>query len=332
MKTPVIAISMGDPNGIGPEVALKFLNQSNLSNSIPVLIGSGNVLEYYSEICDIHLPLRTFTEEDLLENGNVYLVDLNNDVNFELSPGKISAQAGEISMRAVQKGIELCMTDQTDALVTAPISKEAIHNAGYDVPGHTEFLAEKTGTEEVVMMLASENLRVALATIHIPLKDVAKSIKKESLQSYLKILHESLKTDFGLYEPKIGVLGLNPHAGDGGVIGKEETELILPAIDVLSTEGLNVFGPFAADGYFGNEMYEQFDATFAMYHDQGLIPFKTLTFGEGVNFTAGLPIIRTSPDHGTAFDIAGKNIADEQSFQSAYKMAVMLAQNRIRKS
>jgi 4-hydroxythreonine-4-phosphate dehydrogenase len=332
MKTPVIAISMGDPNGIGPEVALKLLKQSNLSNSIPVWIGSGNVLEYYSEICDIHLPIRTFTEKDSLENGSVYLVDLNDDTNFEINPGEISSQAGSLAMQAVQRGIELCMSNQTDALVTAPISKEAIHKAGYNVPGHTEFLAEKTNTDEVVMVLASEDLRVALATIHIPLKDVAASIKKERLQSYLRILHESLIKDFGLYEPKIAVLGLNPHAGDGGVIGKEEMELILPAIDELSNEGLNVVGPFAADGYFGNEMHELFDATFAMYHDQGLIPFKALTFGEGVNFTAGLPIIRTSPDHGTAFDIAGKNIADEQSLESAYQMAVMMAQNRIRKS
>lgn len=331
MKMPVIAISMGDPNGIGPEIALKFLNRSNLSNSIPVWIGSGNVLEYYSEICDIHLPLRTFTEKNDLENGHVYLVDLNDDSNFELNPGKISGQAGRMAMHAVLKGIELCKSDEVDALVTAPISKEAIHKAGFDVPGHTEFLAKKTGTEEVVMVLASENLRVALATIHIPLKNVAKSIEKKSLQRYLRILHESLKKDFRLYEPKIAVLGLNPHAGDGGVIGKEEIEIIRPAIDELSGEGLNVIGPFAADGYFGNEIHENFDATFAMYHDQGLIPFKTLTFGKGVNFTAGLPIIRTSPDHGTAFDIAGKNIADEQSFQAAYEMAVMMAQNRIRK-
>jgi 4-hydroxythreonine-4-phosphate dehydrogenase len=332
MKTPVIAISMGDPNGIGPEVILKFLNQSDLSNSVPVVVGSGNVLEYYSEICDIHLPFRTFTERDSLEKGNVYLVDLNDDSNFEIDPGKISSQAGHMAMQAVDKGIELCMRGQSDALVTAPISKEAIHKGGYSVPGHTEFLAEKTNTKEVVMVLASENLRVALATIHIPLKDVAKSIKKDSLQRNLRILDESLRKDFGLYEPKIGVLGLNPHAGDGGVIGTEEIELIRPAIDELSSEGLNIVGPFAADGYFGNEMHEHFDATFAMYHDQGLIPFKALTFGEGVNFTAGLPIIRTSPDHGTAFDIAGKNIADEQSFESACQMAVMMAQNRIRKS
>lgn len=328
MKTPVIAISMGDPNGIGPEVALKFLNQSDLSSSIPVWIGSGNVLEYYSEIFDIHLPLRTFTENDKLENGNVYMIDLNNDSNFKLKPGEISSQAGSMAMRAVQNGIELCMSNQVNALVTAPISKEAIYKAGYDVPGHTEFLAKKTGTDEVVMVLASENLRVALATIHIPLENVKRSIKKDKLQTNLRILYKSLSVDFGIENPKIGVLGLNPHAGDGGVIGTEEIELITPALNELSEDEILVDGPFAADGYFGSQLYKIYDATFAMYHDQGLIPFKTLTFGNGVNFTAGLPIIRTSPDHGTAFNIAGKNVADEQSFGSAYQMAVEMVQNR----
>jgi 4-hydroxythreonine-4-phosphate dehydrogenase len=332
MRKPVVAISMGDPNGIGLEVILKFLKQYDLSNSIPVLVGSANVLEYYSVTCDIHLPIRTFSKKDTLENGNIYLVNLHDDSNFEINPGEISNQAGKMAMTAVEKGIELCMDNQADALVTAPISKESINRAGYDIPGHTEFLAEKTNTEEVVMVLASENLRVALATIHIPLKDVSKSITKRIIQRNLRILQKSLKIDFGLYEPKIAVLGLNPHAGDGGVIGKEEIDIIRPAIDELSSEGLNIVGPYAADGYFGNGMHEHFDATFAMYHDQGLIPFKTLTFGEGVNFTAGLPIIRTSPDHGTAFDIAGKNIADMHSFQSAYQMAAMMAQNRTRKS
>lgn len=329
---PIIAISMGDPNGIGPEVTLKSLKGTNLENSIPVWIGSRKVIQYYSEKSGIKLPFKTFTRGDELKTGILYLLDLSEDTGFELKPGEISKEAGSLAMQAVQIGIELCLNDEVNALVTAPISKEAIYKAGYDVPGHTEFLAGKTRTEEVVMILASDDLRVALATIHIPLKDVPKSIHKEKLQSHLRILNESLKKDFGLYEPKIGVLGLNPHAGDGGVIGKEEIEIITPAIEELSIEGLNIVGPFAADGYFGNQIYEQFDATFAMYHDQGLIPFKALTFGQGVNFTAGLPIIRTSPDHGTAFNIAGKNIADEQSFLSAYQMAVMMAENRIRKS
>ncbi|MDZ7719556.1 MAG: 4-hydroxythreonine-4-phosphate dehydrogenase PdxA [Balneolaceae bacterium] len=329
---PTIAISMGDPNGIGPEVTLKSLQRTDLGNSIPVWIGSQNVFEYYSDKFDIQLPIKNFQKSDTLESGSVYLFDIFENSDFEITSGKISKKAGSLAMQAVEKGIELCMNGQANALTTASISKEAIHMAGYKVPGHTEFLAEKTGTDDVVMVLASDDLRVALATIHIPLKDVNRSIQKKKLKTNLQILYKSLREDFGIENPKIGVLGLNPHAGDGGVIGTEEIERITPALDELSDEEILVDGPFAADGYFGSQLYKIYDATFAMYHDQGLIPFKALTFGEGVNFTAGLPIIRTSPDHGTAFDIAGKNIADEQSFQSAYDLAVTMAQNRIRKS
>lgn len=328
---PIIAISMGDPNGIGPEVTLKSLQNSNLDRSIPVWVGSKKVWDYYNELLHITLPQKKFpSNHSELQAGSIYLLDIIQDEKVNIHPGEVTAYAGRLAMQSVQKGIELCLDQPAHALVTAPISKEAIKKAGYNVPGHTEFLAQKTGSDEVVMVLASKNLVVALATIHIPLKDVASSLHKKKIQHYLRILNRSLKVDFGLIEPKIGVLGLNPHAGDGGVIGKEEIELIGPAIDELYAEGLGVSGPFAADGYFGNKIYEQFDATFAMYHDQGLIPFKTLTFGKGVNFTAGLPIIRTSPDHGTAFDIAGKNIADQASFQSAYQLAVQMAKKRIR--
>lgn len=319
---------MGDPNGIGPEVTLKSLEKADLQRSIPLWIGREEVFEFYSAKCDISLPIKNFTKPNELRPGNIYLVNVPNNPDFALNPGEISKEAGHLAMQSVQKGIELCMSGKADALVTAPISKEAIRKAGYNVPGHTEFLAEKTGTDDVVMVLASEDLRVALATIHIPLKDVTKSLKKENLLNHLRILCQSLEADFGLKQPSIGVLGLNPHAGDGGVIGNEEIERIGPVIEELSEEGVHIKGPFAADGYFGNQIYKKFDATFAMYHDQGLIPFKTLTFGKGVNFTAGLPIIRTSPDHGTAFNIAGKNLADERSFDSAYQMAVEMAQNR----
>lgn len=325
---PIIAISMGDPNGIGPEVTLKSLERTDLEKSIPVWIGSEKIFEFYSDKFDIQLPTKKFLENQSLKAGSVYLFDIFEDSDFKVQIGEISREAGSMAMQSVEKGIELCMNKKANALTTAPISKEAIHKAGYNVPGHTEFLAKKTGTDEVVMVLASDNLRVALATIHIPLKDVKKSIKKEKLQTNLRILYKSLHVDFGIDQPKIGVLGLNPHAGDGGVIGTEEIELITPALDELSDEKILIDGPFAADGYFGSQLYKIYDATLAMYHDQGLIPFKTLSFGKGVNFTAGLPIIRTSPDHGTAFNIAGKNVADEQSFGAAYQMAAEMAKNR----
>lgn len=319
---------MGDPNGIGPEVTLKSLQREDLESSIPIWIGSQKVFEFYSDKFDIQLPSKKFKANNSPEPGSVYLFDIDEDSNFEITPGKTSKDAGRLAMQAVDKGIQLCMSEEANALTTAPISKEAIHKAGYGVPGHTEFLAKKTDTDNVVMVLVSENFRVALATIHIPLKDVKQSINKENLQTNLRILYKSLSVDFGIGEPKIGVLGLNPHAGDGGVIGTEEIELITPALDELSEEDILVDGPFAADGYFGSQLYKIYDATLAMYHDQGLIPFKALSFGNGVNFTAGLPIIRTSPDHGTAFNIAGKNVADEQSFRAAYQMAAEMAKNR----
>lgn len=325
---PIIAISMGDFNGIGPEVTLKSLQREDFNRSIPVWIGSQKVFEFYSDKFDIQLPAKKFKTNKTLEQGFVYILDLFEDSEFEITPGATSKDAGSLAMKAVEKGIELCMNGKAHALTTAPISKEAIRKAGYTVPGHTEFLAEKTETNNVVMVLASDNLRVALATIHIPLNDVKKSIKKENLKTNLRILYKSLHVDFGIEKPKIGVLGLNPHAGDGGVIGTEEIELITPTLDELSDEEILVDGPFAADGYFGSQLYKIYDATLAMYHDQGLIPFKALSFGKGVNFTAGLPIIRTSPDHGTAFNIAGKNIADEQSFGAAYQVAVEMAKNR----
>ncbi len=327
---PIIVISMGDPNGIGPEVTLKSLDKTDLECSIPVWIGSTKIFNHYSELLDINLPVKNFLEDDKPDPGSVYLLDLFDDSGFSIKHGNISSKAGEMAMQSVAKGIELCMNEQAHALVTASISKEAIHKAGYHVPGHTEFLAEKTGAEEVLMMLVTDELRVALSTIHIPLKDVAGSISIEKLKLQLTLLNESLKNDFGISSPKIGVLGLNPHAGDGGVIGTEEIKFIQPAVNELKQNGIKVEGPFAADGYFGNRIYQNFDATFAMYHDQGLIPFKALSFGKGVNFTAGLPIIRTSPDHGTAFDIAGKNRADEKSLRSAYKLALEMALNRNR--
>lgn len=325
---PIVAISMGDPNGIGPEVTLKSLEREDLSRSIPVWIGSKKVFEFYSDKFDIQLPLKKFKNDNSLEPGSVYLLDIDEESDFEITPGKTTKEGGSLAMQAVDKGIQLCMNKDAHALTTAPISKEGIHKAGYNVPGHTEFLAKKTDTDNVVMVLVSENFRVALATIHIPLKDVKQSINKENLQTNLRILYKSLSVDFGIGEPKIGVLGLNPHAGDGGVIGTEEIELITPALDELSEEDILVDGPFAADGYFGSQLYKIYDATLAMYHDQGLIPFKALSFGNGVNFTAGLPIIRTSPDHGTAFNIASKNVADEQSFRAAYQMAAEMAKNR----
>lgn len=319
---------MGDPDGIGPEIILKSLLKNGSQNSTPLIFGNESVFRHYAKTMSLDLEFNIINRARDVEPGKINILNCTPFSEDDLEPGKLNAVCGRAAMESVAAGIEACQNGEADALVTAPISKEAISLAGYTVPGHTEFLAEQTGTDHVLMMLVSGGFRVALATIHIPLKDVASSIKPEKLKINMRLLHESLLRDFGIDNPKIAVLGLNPHGGDGGVIGREEIEIIQPVVEELNREGLNLSGPYAADGFFGKQLHTVFDAVFATYHDQGLIPFKALTFGKGVNFTAGLPIIRTSPDHGTAFDIAGKNSADHGSFDSAYKLAVELANNR----
>lgn len=327
---PIIAVSCGDPNGIGPEVILKTLFESGSEKSTPLLLGDLRLFNFYKHICELDIVFNVITSVDNIDVNGVNLFDISNDKPFNPKPGLINSEAGSYAMHSVDKGIQLCMNNKADALVTAPISKKAISMAGYTVPGHTEFLADKTGTGQVLMVLVSGKLRVALATVHLPLRGVPDLITKELVQQRLQQLANSLNTDFSISNPSIAVLGLNPHAGDDGVLGSEETDQIIPAIDAFCEKHnyVTVNGPFAADSFFGNRMHENYDGILAMYHDQGLGPFKTLSFGSGVNMTAGLPIIRTSPDHGTAFDIAGKNMADHHSFREAYELATELAKKR----
>jgi 4-hydroxythreonine-4-phosphate dehydrogenase len=322
---PTIAISMGDFNGVGPEVILKHLSKMDLSSSTPLLIGSETVFQFYEKSLNIRVARHRISETSEIEEGSVNILSISDIDESDIQPSKISKSAGLAAMKAVEYGINSCLAGQADALVTAPISKEAIHKAGYIYPGHTEFLAEKTGTELVTMILATDQLRVGLQTGHIPMKEVSGSINSNDIVYKIESLDKSLRENFGIDHPKIAVLGLNPHAGDGGVLGTEETEFIQPAVNEVHKKGIHAEGPFPADGFFGSRKHTQYDAILAMYHDQGLIPFKALSFGKGVNFTAGLPIIRTSPDHGTAFDIAGQNKANPDSFTSAYNLAVKMS-------
>jgi len=322
---PTIAISMGDFNGVGPEVILKHLSNVDLSSSTPLLIGSETVFQFYEKSLNIRVARHRISETSEIKEGSVNILSISDIDKSDIQQSKITKSAGLAAMKAVEYGINSCLAGQTDALVTAPISKEAIHKAGYNYPGHTEFLAEKTGTELVTMILATDQLRVGLLTGHIPLKEVAGAINTNDIIYKIESLDKSLKENFGIEHPKIAVMGLNPHAGDGGVLGKEETKYIAPAVNEVQKKGIVAEGPFPADGFFGSRKHTQFDAILAMYHDQGLIPFKALSFGKGVNFTAGLPIIRTSPDHGTAFDIAGQNKANADSFTSAYNLAVKMS-------
>ncbi|WP_103664789.1 4-hydroxythreonine-4-phosphate dehydrogenase PdxA [Gracilimonas amylolytica] len=329
---PKIAISIGDFNGIGPEVVLKSVS-SALHTSTPVIIAPVGVIEYYKELLNQDINFNVLNEDlDIhTDEINVYPIQTN---NLSITPGTLSKESGKVAMQAIETGIQFCLEHKTDALVTAPISKESVNLAGYDIPGHTEFLASSTDTESVLMMLVSGSLRVALVTTHIPIKDVAKSIDPELIKDKVDLLAKSLIKDFGIREPRIAVFGLNPHAGDGGVIGREELDMIIPTLKEIndSYESVQVNGPYPADGFFGQKMYENYDGILAMYHDQGLAPFKLLSFGKGVNFTAGLPIIRTSPDHGTAFNIAGKGVANPSSFKEAYDLAVELSNKKLREN
>ncbi len=387
---PVLAITMGDRNGIGPEVILKYFSENDpagfgsavepAGNSAAepaaepaaelatvdkhgmksdtivdsraqtgfLLFASRNAMHYYAE----QLGIRPFWEVPeatgyhgnshtdgalfpdnipdmpVPEPGNVLLVP-SVEPDEPVRPGHISGTSGNLAMHAVSAAVSTCLSGQADALVTAPISKEAIYKAGYRVPGHTEYLARLTGTREVGMMLVNEVMRVGLATIHLPLREVPDRLSTDRLERYLRLFHHALLQDFRISDPRIAVLGLNPHAGDGGVLGNEEQTIISPAIRKMQEEGLRVEGPFSADGFFGNRGHENTDLVMAMYHDQGLIPLKLSGFGTGINVTVGLPVVRTSPDHGTAFSLAGKNRADAGSMKAAIALARSIAMGRL---
>ena len=327
-QKPVIGISIGDANGIGPEIILKSLAQIDLSKSSPLIIAPKQVLEFYAKQLKLAIHVNTCQYIDQIDPDNINLLNLP-DAEIDISPGKLDQKSGLLAMQSIELGIELAKIEVTHALVTTPISKEAVNLAGYQIPGHTEFLAEETNTNEVLMILLSNSLRVALVTGHLPVAEIANTISEDLILRKLSILNNSLIQQFKIKSPRIAVLGLNPHSGDGGVIGKEEVEIIAPAIQKAINNGIQAEGPFPADGFFGQQLFNQFDAILAMYHDQGLAPFKLLSFGKGVNFTAGLPIIRTSPDHGTAFDIAGKDKASTSSFLEAYNLAVELVLNQL---
>ena len=328
-----IAISMGDFNGIGPEIILKSIPEITATGATPVIIGHRHIFKFYANLLGTSLPDHvTIGKSSEIQDGTVNFLNLSNQEVFSPDPGQFSIKAGRAAMQAVECGIDACLHNHTQALVTAPISKEAVNKAGYHIPGHTEFLAEKTGAESYMMLLVHDTLCVGLVTIHIPVADIASQISAVAVEKNMKMMHDALTNDFNINKPRIAVLGLNPHAGDGGIIGSEENDLISPAIVEVQSQGINANGPYPADGFFGNHKFKKFDGVLAMYHDQGLVPFKTLSFGGGVNVTAGLPIVRTSPDHGTAFDIAGNNEANPASLMEAVTLAIKLSANRQRKS
>ncbi|SDH53444.1 4-hydroxythreonine-4-phosphate dehydrogenase [Chryseobacterium taeanense] len=322
-----VGISIGDFNGIGPEIIMKSLSEKTITDFFtPVIFGSGKLFTYQKNILKLNINFNYINEASQAQGGKLNMVNLVKE-NSTVELGTPTEESTKMAIDSLEAATEALLKGEIDVLVTAPINKDEMMKMGFKHAGHTGYFEEKFN-KKGLMFLVTEDLKVAVSTHHIPLAQVAENISKEKIKKQIRILNQTLIEDFNISRPKIAVLGLNPHAGDGGVIGKEEIEIIVPAIKELSDNGILAFGPFPADSFFQPEKYKNFDAVLAMYHDQGLAPFKTLAYEEGVNYTAGLPFIRTSPDHGTAYDIAGKNIADEQSFTEAIFTAISIFRNR----
>ncbi|MBI3189276.1 MAG: 4-hydroxythreonine-4-phosphate dehydrogenase PdxA [Ignavibacteriales bacterium] len=329
-RKPIIGITMGDFNGIGPEVALKTVTSPKVKKICnPILIGSTDVFEYYSSLLKLQIELReTVPPFRQLKTNEVAIYNPWNFQIPKINIGNVRKDAGKFSGEAITNAVDLWNNGAIDGIVTAPVSKEAMKSGGNNFPGQTEMIASLTSSEKFMMMLLAGTFRVGLATIHVPVKMVASLLSQKVVSEKLFLLHHSLKNDFGITSPRIAVLGLNPHAGENGNIGDEEIRNIIPAVKQSKRMKMKVEGPFPADGFFGKHLYKKYDAVLAMYHDQGLIPLKMQGFDIGVNFTAGLQIVRTSPDHGTAFDIAGRGIANPSSMIEAIKLAVSIIHNR----
>ena len=326
-----VGITHGDINGIGYEVIIKSLADSRiLEMCTPIVYGSPKVAAYHRKTLDTEMF--SFNHIQSAREANSKRINIINCVDEEIRVelGKSTKQAGEAAYLALEAAVKDLKSGDIDVVVTGPINKENIQSDNFNFPGHTEYFAKEFGTKDYLMLMVSDILTVGVVTGHIPLGQVAQSITKSKILNNIRLLHKTFLEDFSIRKPRIAVLGLNPHAGDGGVIGNEEETIIIPAIKQANEEGIIAMGPYPADGFFGSGEFKKFDATLAMFHDQGLIPFKSIAFEAGVNYTAGLPIIRTSPGHGTAYGIAGTGTASEESFRNALYLAIDLYENRKR--
>ena len=325
--SPVLGISTGDPNGIGIEVILKSLEKINfIGKFTPVIFSNYKLIEEQKRIFNVNCEIIPINNIENISRNSVNVFNINNK-DFDIEFGKSNSYGGDISRLSLRLAVEFLKNSMIDGLVTGPINKNNIQNDDFNFKGHTDFLDSCFNGQALMFMVSSE-IKIALLTEHIPIDKVVGEITTELIKSRIKLVEMSLKNDFNINKPRIAVLSINPHVGDGGVIGKHDDIILSPTIQEVSKSGIDISGPFASDSFFGTNMYKSFDAIIASYHDQGLIPFKTLTFGNGVNFTAGLDIVRTSPDHGTAYDIAGKNIANPSSFSSAILEALNIIKNR----
>lgn len=328
MEKLKIGISIGDFNGIGLEVILKNLAKQKLAEMATfVIYGSTKVVSYHKNIVDVDIHYHNASNIDRIRNDKINIVNCWTE-NVNITLGKPTDLSGKYAVRSLEAATKDLKYGLIDALVTAPIHKEAMKMADFPFPGHTEYITREMKAKESLMFMVHDVLKVGLVTNHLPIGQVKELITKGLILKKLRLMADSLRIDFGIERPTIAVLGLNPHAGDGGVIGKEDDEIVRPAVVEAKKKGMLAMGPFSADGFFGAGQHLKFDGVLAMYHDQGLIPFKLLSFGEGVNFTAGLSGVRTSPDHGTAFDIAGENAANPDSFRKAIYLAMDIVRHR----
>ena len=331
-KPIIVGITQGDGNGIGYEVIIKALADPRILESFtPVIYGSSKIFGFYKKL--IHnldqLDTNVISSARDAHPRRINIVNCLPD-NIFVEPGQPTPEAAKAAMTSLEWAVKDIRRGDIDVLVTAPINKKAMVNEGFGYTGHTEYLQNTFGVKDIAMFMVSQTMKVGVVTGHIPLKDVPSSITPQKIISKLHLLNDSLKRDFGVDMPKIAVLSLNPHCGDGGLLGDEEQNIIRPAVEEAVNQGILAFGPYSPDGYFGLGEYSKFDATLAMYHDQGLEPFKALSFSDGVNFTAGLPIVRTSPDHGTAYDMAGRDAADPLSMRASIFTAIDIYRNRIK--
>lgn len=324
-----LGVSVGDLNGVGMEIIFKtFREKAILEMCTPLVFGNAKAAGFYrkaSKSSDFSFNIVNDANSAVEGKANLVVIN-NNEINIQ--PGTPSKATGAFAAESLKATAKALSSGFIDAMVTAPIDKNTIQSSSFNFPGHTEYLTHYSGQKESLMFMVSEHVRVATLSNHVALKDAAADLSRDKLRIKLDLLIKSLQNDFGIIHPKVAVLGLNPHAGDNGQIGNEENEIIIPELQNYRAESATVMGPYSADGFFGNGAYKAFDAVLAMYHDQGLVPFKLLSFGNGVNFTAGLPVVRTSPDHGVAYNIAGQNIANENSFRQAVYMAIDIYNTR----
>lgn len=320
----VVGITQGDGNGIGYEVIIKALaDERMLEICTPVIYGSSKIFGFYKKT--VHnieqISTNVISSVDNIKPKTVNIINCLPD-NIYVEPGQPTPESAKSAMKALECAVADAKAGKIDVIVTAPFNKRAMNAEGFGFTGHTEFLEKQFGVKDAVMLMVADQLKIAVATQHVPLRKVPGMLNKDLIVSKLRLMKASLEQDFGIYDPKIAVLGLNPHCGDGGLLGDEEQTIILPAVEAAQKEGIMAYGPYSPDGFFGLGNYTRFDAILAMYHDQGLTPFKALAFELGVNYTAGLPVVRTSPDHGTAYELAGRDEADPRSMISAIYTAI----------